>query len=79
MNVRAKFKCFHVDHLKSGNPREEAADIRMVPVYDDGTPENKSWSKWTPNGEIRMFVTNPDAIAHFEPGKSYYVDFTRAN
>jgi hypothetical protein len=79
MTVRAKMKCFHVDHLKSGNPDDVAADIRMVPVYDDGNPENKSWSKWTPSGEIRLFVTNPEAIKQFEPGKSYFVDFTPAD
>lgn len=79
MKVQAKMKCFHVDHLKTNDPSDVAADIRMVPVYDDGNPENKSWSKWTPSGEVRLFVTNPDAIAQFEPGKSYYVDFTRAD
>jgi hypothetical protein len=79
MAVRAKMKCFAVDHLKGGNPEDVAADIRMIPVYDDGDPENKTWSKYTPSGEVRLFVTNPDAIAQFEIGKSYYLDFTLAD
>lgn len=79
MTVRAKMKCFHVDNLVSGDPNEVAADIRLVPVYDDGKTDNASWSKWTPSGEIRLFVTNPGAIAQFEPGKTYYVDFTPAD
>jgi hypothetical protein len=76
MTVRAKMKCYSVEHLKDGKPDTTLADIRMMPVYDDGCPENRAWSKATPSGEVRLFVTNPDAIANFEPGKSYYVDFT---
>lgn len=78
MTVRAKMKCYAVEHLKDGKPDTTLADIRLMPVYDDGNPENKTWSKYTPSGEVRLFVTNPAAINAFEPGKSYYVDFTPA-
>jgi hypothetical protein len=27
---------------------------------------NKSWAKYTPSGEIMMYVTNPDAFAWFD-------------
>lgn len=79
MTVRAKMKAYAVTPMHSGNPNETVAEIRLMPVYDDGSAENKSWSKYTPSGEVRLFITNPNAINAFEPGKSYYVDFTPAD
>lgn len=77
--VRAKFKCWSVIHGNDGNPDNICAEIRLQAAYGDGDEANKSWSKWTPSGELRMFVTNPSAIAEFEQGKSYYLDFTPAD
>jgi hypothetical protein len=79
MQVRAKMKCFAVDRLLSGDSSERVAEIRLFPVYDDGNPENATWSKYTPSGDVRLVVTNPAAIDAFEPGKSYFVDFTLAD
>lgn len=57
------------------------AEIKLAPVYSgqDGKPVNADWSKATPQGSIVLGVTNPDAIAKFELGKFYFVDFTPAN
>jgi len=70
MKVRAKMKAYSVDRLQSGDPNEKSAEIRLMPVYDDGDPENATWSKYTPSGEVRLFITNPDAIEAFEPGNA---------
>lgn len=78
MTVRAKMKCFTVTPLASGDPNERMAQIHLLPVYSD-SEENKTWSKYTPNGEIRLYVTNPVAIEQFEAGKEYFVDFTPAS
>lgn len=78
MNVRAKFRCQSVTHLTTASPGDVAAHITFFPVYEDGSGKNASWSKYTPNGKLEMTVTNPDAIAAFELGKSYYLDFTPA-
>lgn len=79
MKVRAKMKAYAVTPMHDGKPNEASAEIRLMPVYDDGNPENASWSKYTPSGEVRLFITNPAAIAAFEPGKCYFVDFTPAD
>lgn len=79
MTVRAKMKCYSVERLKDGKPDTTMAEIRMMPVYDDNDPTNKSWSKATPGGQVSLFITNPEAIDKFEPGKSYFVDFTPAD
>ena len=53
--------------------------VVMVPVYDpDPQSENGRFYKYTPSGEIKLSVLNPDAAAAFEIGEEYYVEFTRA-
>lgn len=51
------------------------AQITLSAVIDGG---NEDWSKWTPSGEIEMYVTNPIAIRQFEPGRVYTVTFQKS-
>ena len=76
--LRAKFKVWTIVHSPAITP-DVCAEVRLNAVYEDGGGDNKSWSKYTPSGEIRMFITNPDAIEQFEVGKSYFVNFTPAS
>ena len=76
MMVRAKFKCWSILPGQTGNPDDTCAEVRFQAAYGDGKSDNAEWSKWTPSGEIRMFITNPAAIDAFEVGKSYYLTFT---
>lgn len=78
MNVRAKFQCQSINHIMTHSPGDQTAILTFAPVYDNGSGENKTWSKYTPQGKLEMTVTNPDAVAAFEVGKSYYLDFTPA-
>lgn len=41
--------------------------------------EDARFTKATPWGELRMNVDNPAAAIQFEPGRSYYLDFTPAD
>lgn len=41
-----------------------------------GSSDFKQFWEATPNGEIKMQITNPDAAQQFKPGKEFYVDFT---
>jgi hypothetical protein len=78
--VRAKF--FVEDIRHSDIPgTEQYASITMRPVfgtYGDGEV-NKTWSKYTPSGQLQITITNPAAIDAFEKGKAYYLDFTPAD
>jgi hypothetical protein len=76
MKVRAKFNCVSIIHLATNSPGEIAANLLFHPAYGEA---NKNWSKYTPNGKLEITITNPDAIAAFELGKSYYLDFTPAD
>lgn len=75
MNVLARFRCVEVKHLVTATPNDVFATITLVPVYNDGKG-NESWSKYTPSGKLEMNVTNPAAIAAFELGKTYQLEFT---
>ena len=71
MAVRAKVRC----NAKSEN------EIHFTTVYEHDEkrhPENASFTKATPWGDIRMGIDNPVAMAQFEVNKEYYVDFTPA-
>lgn len=75
MSVRAKFWVTGINHRHIGDDSAVNAEVTLEPVYDDA---NKDWSKWTPSGKITMSITNPNAIAQFELGDEYFVDFTPA-
>lgn len=77
MNVRAKFQCHGLTHLPTSNPNDVNVSATFGAVYNN-SPENAVWSKYTPSGQIMMNITNPGAIAAFEIGKEYYIDFTLA-
>lgn len=74
--ILAKFKCDGVDpYPTEGERTQETVTLRAVV---DGSDENKSFSKWTPFGELKIAITNPDAFGFFKPGKSYYLDMQEA-
>lgn len=78
MTVRAKMKCVTITPFHTNGPNEVNSEVRLMAIYDDADPQNKSWSKFTPVGEVRLVITNPSAIEGFEAGKFYYVDFNPA-
>ena len=45
---------------------------------EDGSDENNTYAKFTPDGAVRLVVANPDLIGKFAVGDEYYVDFTKA-
>jgi hypothetical protein len=69
MSVRAKVTCEGI----AGN----AVTFRTVYEPDASKDtENARFTTATPWGDITLGIDNPVALAQFEAGKSYYVDFT---
>ncbi len=60
--------------------KTELHTIKMAPVYANNDPnhENSKFWKASPSGELRLGTVNPEAVAQFELGKEYYVDFSPA-
>jgi hypothetical protein len=73
VRVRAKFKCVSVTEQEGG-----LKTATLQPVTN-GSPENASFFKWTPSGQIQLGTINPSAAKEFVPGREFYIDFTPAN
>ena len=45
---------------------------------ENGESENNTYSRWTPNANLKMVITNPALFGKFNVGEEYYLDFTKA-
>lgn len=71
MAVRTKVTCNGLD----------GHAVTFSTVYEPDAAkdtENARFTRATPWGEIKLGIDNPVALEQFQPGKSYYVDFTPA-
>lgn len=74
--VEARFWVKEIQHHHNGSPgTDQATTIKLAAAYNSGKG-NEDWSKWTPQGDISMMITNPKAVEMFELGKSYKIEFT---
>lgn len=72
--VRAKFECVGIED----QPEFESKSVSFSPVID-GSEENKSFSKYTPSGNLHLQISyDTEASNAFEVGKEYYLDFSEA-
>jgi hypothetical protein len=77
LSVRAKVRVSEV--LKPSNSDgQHAEEVTMFPVYGKDGSENANWSKATPSGLIRLYISNPGAWDQFHVGDEFYLDFTEA-
>lgn len=74
MTVRAKFQ---VQSIKETMWNRQSREVVLSPVCDDGIPEHQRYAKYTPSGMVTIVIDNPLAVAQFELGKYYYVDFNK--
>lgn len=88
MTVRCKFTCQQIEHGHVDPYSDEVnVAVTLTAAYafekdKDGNQilENRDvFGKWTPSGDIKMWLRNPRAAAQFEKGKSYYVTFDQAD
>lgn len=82
MSVQAMFYVKEINHRATSQPGDVNAEIKLAAAfggYLQGLPEgNMDWSKYTPQGEVSMTVTNPSAIDQFEIGAVYLLTFEKA-
>jgi hypothetical protein len=72
--VRAKFDCISKEH----DTRDPGHGSVTLTVVHTGCEENDQFFKPTPKGSILISTLNKETFALFEPGKTYFVDFTPA-
>lgn len=82
MSVVCKMKC-HGAPSGFAATDESVQTVQLGAVYepDEGQrqlPENAVFGKYTPWGEFKAGIGNPEAKQFFVPGKSYYITITEA-
>lgn len=83
MSFRAKCRITHLTTANSAHPNHEgktpieSVTVTLQPVFaGDDHDANAAWSKWTPSGELRLTITNPDIFPQLRNGRAFFVDFT---
>jgi hypothetical protein len=88
--VRCKFIVSSKTEVSTGNDPKTGApipgwEVKLAAVWEGAdakgeniAQENHIFSKATPSGEHRMFISNKVAADQFVPGHCYYVDYTLA-
>ena len=78
MNMRAKFEVVEVTTPYPGTEELHMRAVTEKPFDEGGNSEDNSFAKWSPTGELRMEITNPNLHGTFKAGDKYYLDFTKA-
>lgn len=78
MTVRAKLKLTSISDSKWSKDSPTHKTLKFTAQYDTSIPEDRRFQQATPSGSCEMAIDNPAALAAFELGCDYYVDFTPA-
>ncbi len=82
--VRAKFKVQSIERTMSQRKRPDGTwgpgelhTVKMFPIYHNDDPDHENTAFWeaTPSGSLELGMVNAEAVAHFEIGHEYYIDF----
>lgn len=73
--VRGKFT---LQSITNHSWSQTAQTFKFMAIHDTATEGNRRYTKSTPQGSLEMVVDNPPAQLFFELGKTYYLDFSKA-
>jgi len=76
--MRAKMRVSMVTETGQSEALSFTAVGKNGAYPEDGSDENNTFAKFTPQAFVEMVVNNPDLTGTFEEGQEYYVDFTLA-
>jgi len=78
VKILAKFQVSKVSFTKGPDVNAPPSqEVLLHPVTRDGIEEHEKFHRYTPSGELRLFIDNP-AIAPLKPGAFFYVELTQA-
>ena len=77
--MRAKLKVDHVERHGESETLHFRAVCKSEDYPADGSDENNSYARWTPQADLKMVVNNPALLGKFTAGQAFYVDFTPAD
>lgn len=64
---------FTVTSITPDGSNPDMKHIRMDARYDESLPEDRRFSKWTPNGSLTLTITNPAANEQIVVGREFYL------
>lgn len=80
--MRAKMQVSMVKKNVGHDGKVTGEELTMHPVCGSfgpqGESEDNTYARYTPSGELKLTVNNPDLMDKFRPGQKFYVDFTVA-
>lgn len=84
MDMRAKFLVVEVTPFtRDETVVQENVKFRAVPkpegYPEDGSDEDNTFAKFTPNAEVSISINNEALFGQFQVGQKWYADFSRAD
>jgi len=79
IKMRAKMQITEVNRYSQQDRLKMVAVARSGGYPDDGSDEDNSYAKFSPQGELTITIANPALLGKFEPGTKFYLDFTPAS
>jgi hypothetical protein len=76
--MRAKFVLNSVQRFSASEKLSFSAVAKSTAYPEDGSDEDNTYAKFSPQASCEIYVANPNLLGKFEPGQKYYVDFTPA-
>lgn len=64
--------------VKSGETLNMHAVCKSTAYPADGSDEDNTFAKWSPQANLAITINNPDLWGKFTVGDKFYVDFTPA-
>lgn len=77
--VRAKFVCQNITASKYAGGATTKIVLTAATAYNSDEADSKPFWDSTPSGTIELQTVNQRAVALFQPGVAYYIDFTEAH
>ncbi len=76
--MRAKMSVTRVERFQGTDRVTMNAVCRSTAYPEDGSDEDNTYAKFSPQGELTLSIANPALLGKIEPGQKFYLDFTKA-
>lgn len=77
--MRAKMQVGKVERFTGGIDKITCHAVCRANGYpEDGSDEDNTYARFSPQGELTLTIANPALLGKIEPGQKFYLDFTKA-
>ena len=75
--MRAKMQVTKIERFDGMDRITCAAVARSGGYPVDGSDEDNTYAKFSPQGELTLSIANPALLGKIEPGTKFYLDFIK--